>query len=743
MFVVILLLVTTEQANSFRHMEHEDVGGRPKRRHFFRSLAESGASKWGDYIPSTKGKASSSRTMKKSSSLYVAQLHQKMQMMQSNNNTSIIDISDLKRRLKFSEEKEHFTQEILIYMLGGAVAGSAFAAATAGAFFGTAIIALGAIATAFFTDEDEEDMGSYLSLMLDEGTERLRSLNDEEQTAGTESCDYDGEEQKQLPATTKEPPEHKVDSFMMEELKRCYNGIPEPATLDFSQYHSKDDVCIVDGIENDTVLLRDHDTDVGTDADENTLVTAEAIEDACRSTEVCNELTPTVEVKVKEVDSPKRVKVVWHDSFNEAADAHDYHDYEPTKTNERRKRSQPQRTALSKPRRKSRLDEQLSPEHWTILTDAERDGALLLAESFRVASGAFGLVGDAVRFTGETAAATAGGAARLAGGAVRVTGWAVGSLGEAIEKGGGGRDNSDEVLDSVKKKTRKRQVAGTSIRLVGDAIEQVADSLLLAGSATERIAFAAAGAAEGTVRIVEDFASSLSDLFSKEGREGTKRSRLSEMKPGEAKSAFVDELWPNFMAEEAMHCDGKDVDSDVEEMLAGTVAAQSNEGALIDFFHWITTLVDQNKAIISAEIAGVPSLAPDLLGIFLLCFLASVLILSPKKEKIESIETIVDGSPREEGVKPKDIKITKNADDHDCHSTLTVESTARDGARGRPSLAERAIGLLFLPLRLVRSILLWSWRIIISKRTLLLVIHLLGWVFLSRTAQYKSSVIQR
>ena len=41
------------------------------------------------------------------------------------------------------------------------------------------------------------------------------------------------------------------------------------------------------------------------------------------------------------------------------------------------------------------------------LTDGERDGALLLAESFRVASSTFGLLADAVRFAGETAAAAA------------------------------------------------------------------------------------------------------------------------------------------------------------------------------------------------------------------------------------------------------------------------------------------------------------------------------------------------
>ena len=78
--------------------------------------------------------------------------------------------------------------------------------------------------------------------------------------------------------------------------------------------------------------------------------------------------------------------------------------------------------------------------------------------------------------------ASAGGAARLAGGIVRLSGWAIGSLGEAIENSGhSGAEEGEhqrlapkEDLTSGNPRVLKRQVAGSSVRLIGDAIDQVA-----------------------------------------------------------------------------------------------------------------------------------------------------------------------------------------------------------------------------------------------------------------------------
>jgi len=60
-------------------------------------------------------------------------------------------------------------------------------------------------------------------------------------------------------------------------------------------------------------------------------------------------------------------------------------------------------------------------------------------------------------------------------------------LGSAIEHGSAKRDriSQAEEPNSGKQRTSKRKAAGENVRLLGESIEQVADSLLLAGSATE------------------------------------------------------------------------------------------------------------------------------------------------------------------------------------------------------------------------------------------------------------------
>ena len=227
------------------------------------------------------------------------------------------------------------------------------------------------------------------------------------------------------------------------------------------------------------------------------------IEDACLSTGDCDRIKPTIFVEEDDdatttlllPKTKKRIEVVW-----------------------------PKTTA------QRQIPEAGSRHNRITLTDGERDGAILLGESFRLVSSMFGLAADALRFTGETAAVTAGGASRLAGGAVKVTGWAVANIGEAIENSGHGRHpattagavNNDEFRRNKKFESNKsgqgRRIAGSSVRLLAGAIEQLADSLLLVGSAVEHVVFATAGAAKGTVRIMEDASSSLSDMFSREGK---------------------------------------------------------------------------------------------------------------------------------------------------------------------------------------------------------------------------------
>ena len=95
--------------------------------------------------------------------------------------------------------------------------------------------------------------------------------------------------------------------------------------------------------------------------------------------------------------------------------------------------------------------------------------------------------------------------------------------------------------------------------------------------------------------------------------------------------------------------------------------------------------------------------------------------------------------------------------DHDSHdSSITNGSTMKNAPSGldgeqvdplSPSLVTRLLHGIYIcivmPFKLARFILITIWKFIFNKKTLLLVFHLCGWLFLSRVSQYKASVIQR
>ena len=441
---------------------------------------------------------------------------------------------------------------------------------------------------------------------------------------------------------------------------------------------------------------------------------------------------------------PKRVEVVWHDThLGKLSD-----NTLPSNNLSPQKRAKRSLQSSASVRRR------ISSDTSSIsLTDAERDGALLLAESFRVASCAFGLLASGVRFAGETAAATAGGTARLAGGVVRLSGWVVGSLGEAIENSGSGLEidaEQDLVMlpseNSDLKIKNKRIVAGTSVRLIGDAIEQIADSLLLAGSATEHVAFAATGAVEGTLRIMESSLTTMSDIFSREGRRGSiTMSSSVEMESKVNVDEFASDLdeIPTFAV------------SKYSSEEAITLTQAENETVSLEvqkLFQLFSTWVSQNADIIVSDTVGVPSLALEMLGVFLLCFVASVFVLRSKNSvRSSEIEASAGGNMQctiSFGNQCESATSHRAADD-DSHTTLTAESTMKGpdcdiGKAKSMHLSVTIFVYIFLvPLKLAQSIITLAWDVFYRKEAALLVLYLLGWIFLSRSEQYKSSIIQR
>ncbi|KAK1749262.1 hypothetical protein QTG54_001201 [Skeletonema marinoi] len=597
---------------------------RPLRHPFKRSLksiaraARDGSSTWGDHIASL-GRASSSKnrrakqhqststSMKQSSSIFITKLHKKIQTQQQQqqqqqqhpkekqmrpNKTK--RYASIEEMIDQNDEypKEHFVQEILAVVVSGAAATSAFAAVSTGAFIATLAVAVGSVVTVLFLDDSDDVIDATLIETIDDDD------SDDQEEISEEDCDITGNsdivaEHKHKILQHEEPKFQamkKLTNYTMDELRRCYEGKPK-MPLQFSHLR-RDRMCIVytesdenASSEEEKAEYSDNNLLIGDDDD-----VVSALEDAC-STGDCEKI-------VLSVDHPKRVNVVWHDPHIADGSNHPIDTVKP-KGNDHRRRSQ---RIIGSDRPNSQQDN----EYTESLTDAEKEGALLLSQSFRVAASVFGAVADAVRFTGETAAVCTGGTARLAGGVFRLSGFAVNSLGSAIEHGSAKRDriSQAEEPNSGKQRTSKRKAAGENVRLLGESIEQVADSLLLAGSATEKSQHALdSGLTPKEKRHMLDIAA----------KESTKQNGLHTDHLDIATTSVINDT---------TKLDGSSL-----------VESQMNDNDDYNdqsyFFLWAMNNVDD----IMADTLGVGSLAPELIGVFVVCYLGSLILLSRQRSR--------------------------------------------------------------------------------------------------------------
>lgn len=323
-------------------------------------------------------------------------------------------------------------------------------------------------------------VGSLLTALFDADDTLTETINDDADAADDvqeifreEDCDITGDivaenNDKILHQReeTKLQPKKELSNYTMDELRRCYEGKPQ-MPLQFSR-NRRDNMCIVFTESDESAISEEGEAEYSNNNVPIEDDVMSALEDVCSAGD-CEKIVPSIE----QPESNKRVNVLWHDQ-RIIADGSHY----PTNTvkpqgRDLRKRSRSRRGTGIK-----RSNSQQDNDY----TDAENEGALLLSQSFRVAASVFGAAADAVRFTGEAAAVCTGGTARLAGGVIKLSSIAVNSLGSAIENGSVKKESAP---NSGKPRTSKRKVAGESVRLLGESIEQVADSLLLAGSATE------------------------------------------------------------------------------------------------------------------------------------------------------------------------------------------------------------------------------------------------------------------
>ena len=253
----------------------------------------------------------------------------------------------------------------------------------------------------------------------------------------------------------------------------------------------------------------------------------------------------------------------------------------------------------------------------------------------------------------------------------------------------------------------------------------------------------------------------MADMFSKESRSESKMAIPSRDDKLD-EEIIVDESISETIEHLVVEQDYNEAALEETTQIA-TQSEVSFDKALVTVLHSMSTWIIQNYNIIIADTGGVQPITVEMLGVFLLCFLVSLYILSPSKTKKPTLRP----NPLVNEERPRSIIFhnnrTNNAEvaplhnDNDDHSSITNGSTMKNAPSGlddeqvdpllSPSLVKRLLHVIYLctvmPLKLIRFILITIWNIIFNKKTLLLVFHLCGWLFLSRVSQYKASVIQR
>ena len=300
----------------------------------------------------------------------------------------------------------------------------------------------------------------------------------------------------------------------------------------------------------------------------------------------------------------------------------------------------------------------------------------LLSASFALVSNSFGLVADTVRILGDTAGAATSASIKVVGATVKSVSGGLEGAGKRIELGRAGlreeallegnkakaggashpkkrqpltsekllsgqkggvsgllhRDQEDQPRRPLVKGTRR--VLGKSVRLLASLGSGVGDSLLFAGTATETLTSATAGVAEEAVRLFEDFAGSLSAAFQvKEEirpRDEPPASPPSAMKTSDWYSLDYTQQRPSIVSFGRHDSEKLGEDENIERKDDESSEVE-DESFIKSSQRLVRYIISESLAYVDfslAETEDVPSEVPELLGILLLCFVSSLVLLS-------------------------------------------------------------------------------------------------------------------
>jgi hypothetical protein len=321
--------------------------------------------------------------------------------------------------------------------------------------------------------------------------------------------------------------------------------------------------------------------------------------------------------------------------------------------------------------------------------DKENYRRQILASSFGLLAETFGLAADAVRISGDTASGVLGSSIKLVGTAIKSTGSQFDNAGNWISpknkryKRQNQMSTSERLLHKSRFVHGSRSMAAQSIKLMGNVVQEFGDMLLFTGAATESIGSLTASVAEDSMRLLEDLAESIAD-----SRPSKPKERIL-VRPMRQSSAPVRPT-VSYGSHEPLAAAERTVEE--TEYVHSTMSQ-----ALMSMLGFLTQ-----------DTGDVPSQAPELLVVFALCYIATVLTFGGKQGTI-SQRVAIKQEP--------------------FHHSM------------RKSWMWYAIATAAFPTRAIFLLLQMVSRILFNRYTLLLCGYLLAWVQVCHMSQIRSRSI--
>lgn len=400
------------------------------------------------------------------------------------------------------------------------------------------------------------------------------------------------------------------------------------------------------------------------------------------------------------------------------------------------------------------------------------EGARLISASFGLIANTFGLVADGMRVSGDTAAGVIGSSVKLLGTAVKSISSNFDSAGRLLEPR---EDTSERKKTLTSERLRERQrgqsdeekfsvhqggvlrntrsVAGQSVKLIGSVIRGVGDTLLLAGDATETIAASTTAVAEDLVRIVEDFAGSISFALSPDGDDKKRIKTKIKLDSIRHQQHGGDIPYLTFGSHAVPGADDEELEYSSSSKRHKAHVSDISAIAILEFgLRDIAKASGQFFEFLAKDTQGVPSFAAEILGVIILCFLAAFWTLSsaagpPRRgSSLEAQNQIIHLTVTTNDDEPS-LLSHESSDFHSfagiAKSTSVTGSSPETKSHVSRSLWRLLVGFLLLPLKTFVFMLSMTRRVVLSRVTLLLVVYAGAWIYLCRASQIRSSAIQR